>query len=548
MQRIDHPDPDAANREARHEIANGATGLSLVFAGAIGSYGYGLAPDAQALARVLDGIDLEGIVLDLDISEPSKQAADHVAALVQKRGVAPSQVTIRFGHDPIGAHALIGAAPLRWSDLAPRFAAHVAALGNAGFAGPLTVADGRVIHNAGGSEAQELGFVLAVAVAYLRAFEAAGMELGQARSMIAFRLSADAEQFLTMAKFRALRKLWARVEEACGLAPKPAFIAAETAWRMMTQRDPHVNMLRATIATVAAGLAGADAITVLPFTAALGLPDRFARRIARNMQLILLQESNLARVGDPAAGSGGIEALTDALCSAAWKIFQAIEAAGGIMAALEQGLVQRDVARTRAAHEGAVATRKQAITGTSEFPNLAEAPAVVVPATPISVAAVPAALAFEPLPPMRFALPFERLRDASDQQLAETGSRPHIFLANLGTPAEFTPRMTFAMNFFEAGGIEAAGNDGFADLAALVLAFMASGSQFACLCGSDEAYARDGVAAARALDAAGCAHIYLAGKPKDQAALRAAGVTEFVFTGCDALATLEAAHAKLGLR
>ncbi len=143
--------------------------------------------------------------------------------------------------------------------------------------------------------------------------------------MIFFRLAADADQFLTMAKFRALRKLWARVEEACGLTPKPAFISAETAWRMMTRRDPSVNMLRATIAAFSAGLGGADAISVLPFTAALGLPDCFARRIARNTELILLDESNLAKVADPAAGSGGIEDLTDQMCRAAWTLFQEIE-------------------------------------------------------------------------------------------------------------------------------------------------------------------------------------------------------------------------------
>ena len=129
--------------------------------------------------------------------------------------------------------------------------------------------------------------------------------------MIYFRLAADADEFLTIAKFRALRKLWARVEEACGLAPQPDYVAAETAWRMMTKRDPYVNMLRTTIAVAAAGLGGADAIAALPFTLAVGLPDRFARRIARNTQLILLEESNLASVADPAAGSGAIEDLTE---------------------------------------------------------------------------------------------------------------------------------------------------------------------------------------------------------------------------------------------
>ena len=176
-----------------------------------------------------------------------------------------------------------------------------------------------------------------------------------------------------MAKFRALRLLWARVEESCGLTPKPVFIAAETAWRMLTQRDPYVNLLRATIATFSAGLGGADSIAVLPHTLALGLPDPFARRAARNTQLVLLEESNLAKVADPAAGSGGIEALTRELCEAAWALFQEIEKAGGVFAALEQNLIQRKVAATRAAREGNIARRKEVLTGASEFPNLHEA-------------------------------------------------------------------------------------------------------------------------------------------------------------------------------
>ena len=169
-----------------------------------------------------------------------------------------------------------------------------------------------MIHAAGGSEAQELAFALASAVAYLRALEQSGIALDDARRFIYFRLAADQDQFLTIAKFRAMRKLWARVEEACGLEPLPAFVAAETAWRMMTKRDPHGNIVRGTIAALAAAVGGADAVTVLPFSAALGVPDAFARRIARNTQTILIEEANIHRVADPAAGSGAIEALTDA--------------------------------------------------------------------------------------------------------------------------------------------------------------------------------------------------------------------------------------------
>ena len=218
----------------------------------------------------------------------------------------------------------------------------IPALAQQGFRGPFASADARIVHNAGGSEAQELAYALAVGVEYLRVLEARGVALDAARHMLYFRLAADADQFLTIAKFRALRKLWARVEAACGLLPAAIFVAAETAWRMMTKRDPYVNMLRTTIAVVSAGLGGADAVTVLPFTMALGLPDRFARRIARNTQLVLIEESNLAKVADPAAGAGGIEDLTDQLCGVAWRNFQDMEKAGGAWAALERGEIQRE--------------------------------------------------------------------------------------------------------------------------------------------------------------------------------------------------------------
>ncbi|MPZ56957.1 MAG: methylmalonyl-CoA mutase [Rhizobiales bacterium] len=557
MQRVDHPDPAAANAEALHDLENGATGLSLVFAGAIGAYGYGLPPGADALTRVLDGIAADaGIAIDLDLSIPAREVPLHLAAWVKQRGVKPAAVQLRTGLDPLRFLVTDGASPLHWPELAALLVKLVAELAERGFRGPFAVADGRVIHNAGGSEAQELGYALATGVAYLRALESGGMAIEDARRLLYFRLAADADQFLTTAKFRAMRKLWARVEEACGLAPEPAFIAAETAWRMMTQRDPHVNMLRTTIATVAAGIGGADAITVLPFTMAVGLPDRLARRAARNSQLILLEESNLARVTDPAAGSGAIEALTDRLCLAAWSLLQEIETAGGACAALQAGLIQRKVGDVRTARAAAIAARKDAITGTSEYPNLAEAPVQVLDVAPVPMTPLAAkALSAEPLPRIRLAEPFERLRDASDRVLAETGARPKVFLANLGTAAEFTPRASFAKNFFESGGIEAvsfappsSAGDVAAELAVIVAAFKRSGASLACLCSSNAVYGRNAAAAAQALKSAGASHLYLAGRPRDQIdALAQAGVGTFLAAGSDVLATLRGAYAILGI-
>jgi methylmalonyl-CoA mutase len=413
-----------------------------------------------------------------------------------------------------------------------------------GFRGPFAVADGRVIHDAGGSEVQELAFVLAAGVAYLHTIEGAGIALEDAQDMVYARLSADADQFLTMAKFRALRLLWARVEQASGLKPKPLFIAADTAWRMLTQRDPYVNMLRATMATFSAGLGGADGITVLPHTLALGLPDPFARRAARNTQLVLLEESNLAKVSDPAAGSGGIETLTQQLCEAAWQLFQETEKAGGVFASLEQNLIQRKVAATRLVREANIARRKEVLTGASEFPNLHEAHVAVLDAQPVALAPYGAEkFKFDALPPIRLAVPFERLRDRSDKLLKAGGTRPKVFLANLGTPADFTARATFAKSFFETGGIEAVDTEGFTDPAAIIAAFKTSGAALACLCSSDKIYAEQATAAAKALQAAGAKHIYLAGRPGEQeTALRAAGANDFIFAGGDALATLQEAY------
>jgi methylmalonyl-CoA mutase len=349
-----------------------------------------------------------------------------------------------------------------------------------------------------------------------------------------------------MAKFRALRLLWARVEQACGLAPKLAFVAAETAWRMLTQRDPYVNMLRATMAAFAAALAGANAITVLPHTLALGLPDAFARRVARNTQLILLDESNLGKVSDPAAGSGGVEALTRELCNAAWALFQQIEKSGGAFAALQQGLIQDKVAATRRAREANIARREDLLTGASEFPHLAEAQVAVEDVKPLSISPTDTAISFAPLAPMRLAVPFERLRDRSDDILKRTGKRPRVFLANLGRASDFTARATFAKSFFESGGIEAIDSEGFSDTSALAAAYKASGADLACLCSSDKVYAELAADAAGALQVAGSKHIYLAGRVSDlEAALKTAGVDTLIFAGTDALAILENAYRRM---
>ena len=550
MQRVDHPDPAAANKQALEDLENGANGLTLVFAGSLNANGYGLDATPAALARALEGVELDaGITIDFNLSPPTRNAVQLFAALVKSRKISPASVNLRASINPIGGFAASGASPKPWSELSKTFAATIRDLADQGFRGPFAVADGRIIHNAGGSEAQELAFAIAAAVDCLRALEAGGVPLDSARGMIYFRMAADADEFLTIAKFRAVRRLWARVEEACGLTPKPVCVAAETAWRMMTKRDPYVNMLRTTIAVSAAGLGGADNIAALPHTAALGLPDAFARRVARNTQLVLLEESNLAKVSDPAAGSGAIEALTSQLCTAAWKQFQEIEAAGGAWAALERSLIQQKVAAVRIERQKSTARRKDALTGTSDYPNLQEkTPAVlkVAPVVPPKESGAKAAI--EPLPSIRLSEPFEKLRDASDRMIARTGSRPKVFLANLGKVADFTARAMFAKNFYEAGGIEALNNDGFKDQTEMLAAFKKSGAKLTCLCSSDAVYVKQAADAANALTTAG-AIVHLAGRPGDhEANWQAASVKTFIFVGCDVISTLQTAHDILGVK
>jgi methylmalonyl-CoA mutase len=541
MQRVDHPDPAAANAQALDDLQNGATGLALVFAGSVTANGFGIDGSAATLARVFEGVQFDaGITIDLNLSQSAREAARTVVALIKSRGFAPSSVDLRPGINPVGGFAVTGRTPLPWAKLSQVFAGLVGEFATEGFRGPFAVADGRIIHNAGGSEVQELAFALACAVSYLRALEASGMTLEAARDAVYFRLSADADQFLTMAKFRALRKLWARVEAVCGLTPKPTIVAAETAWRMMTQRGPYSNVLRTSVAVAAAGLGGADSISVLPHTAALGLPDVFARRVARNTQLVLLEESNLARVADPAAGSGALEAITQQLCARAWSLFQEIEKTGGVWAALESGVIQQKVAVVRAERQKAIARRTDILTGTNEFPNIHEDEPTVLHVMPVTPAKdAEAAPISAPLKSMRLAEPFERLRDASDEFLARSGARPKIFLATLGKAADFTPRATFAKNFFEAGGIEAVSGE--EDGTPLDRTFKVSGAALACLCGGDKTYESDAAAAVAALKAAGARHIYLAGRPGErEVQYRDAGVQTFIYAGCDAPAVLAA--------
>lgn len=570
--RVDHPEAVAASLQALEDLKNGVDSLTLVFPGSLSARGYGLEAETVAeLDAALDGVALEMIRLRVDPAPAGRINASLVAALVEKRGMKPAQCEIDFGMDPIGNLAHRGVLAGDWEMIARRLADAVKTLIGRGYTGPFLTCDTRPYHEAGASEAQELAVALSTGVAYLRALTSNGLSGEAASKAISFTHAVDADQFLGMAKIRALRRLWARVEEASGIAAQPIWINAESAWRMLTRRDPWVNMLRGTMATFAAGVGGANSMTVLPHTMALGLPDGFARRVARNTQSVLLEESNLWRVADPATGAGGYEALTDELAAAAWTLFQEIEGKGGILASLGSGHIQSLIGEIRAARDKDVAQRKVAITGISEFPLLGEGgvevldvqgdPARGIPtggdgnpdktfeeliaalmdgASRSDITPGPAAtLQATALPSLRLAKPFEALREQAEAHKEKTGKYPQVFLASLGPIAAHTARSTWVKNLLAAGGIEALTSEGFKSADEAGAAFASSGANIACICSSDAGYAELGGAAAKALKGAGAQRVLLAGRPGElEEQLKGSGVDTFVYAGQDMLALL----------
>ncbi|MFI1358741.1 methylmalonyl-CoA mutase family protein [Streptomyces sp. NPDC020898] len=492
------------------DLENGVTSLWL----AVGPQ----AIPVGSLAQALDGVLLDLAPVVLDAGQEVEPAARELLRLYEERGVAKEAARGNLGADPLGHEARTG----EESPFAP--VVPLARLCAEEYPGlrALTV-DALPYHEAGGSAAQELGASLATGVAYLRELTEAGLSVEQACAQLEFRYAATADQFLTIAKLRAARRLWARVAEVCGAPTAGAQVQhAVTSPVMMSRRDPWVNMLRTTVATLAAGVGGADSVTVLPFDHALGLPDAFARRIARNTSTILVEESHLARVIDPAGGSWYVERLTDELAHAGWEFFQWIEGLGGQAAALRSGRLGAALADTWAARSAELAKRREPITGVSEFPNLAERLVEREPAP-------------EPppggLPRVRRDEAFETLRARSDAHLAATGTRPRVYLATIGPAAAHTARTSFVSNLFQAGGIEPVTEGTFEE----------SGATEACLCSSDALYAEQAAAVAGNLKSAGARQVFLAGRPGQYE-----DVDAYVFAGCDAVAVLSATLDRMG--
>jgi methylmalonyl-CoA mutase len=358
VQNVDHPDPEDANRQALDDLKGGATGLSIRVAGAPSAAGFGLPSDAAALAAALDGIDLAGLHVRIEPHADGPAIASWLRSLIERSGLAPERAAAAFGLDPIAIAATAGTQPD-----ADAWVNTFRDLRAAGLRGPFAELDTRVYHEAGASEAQELAAMLGSAAWWLRRLDATNVSPGDAVAYLGATLAVDRDEFLSIAKLRAARLLWARLAELCGAAEASLRIHAETSRRMLTRADPHTNLLRNTIAAFAAGVGGADSIVILPHDSARGLPDRGARALARNTQHILSEEAHLHRIADPAAGSGVVEALTDALAERAWAAFQTLEREGGIDASLRAGAFPARIAAARQALRTALANGESPLVG-----------------------------------------------------------------------------------------------------------------------------------------------------------------------------------------
>lgn len=523
------------------------------------------------LRQLLADVEPESVALHLDAGRGSFPAAAWLARCWEEHtaprggfGLDPLALLADQGHLAIHPHEAwaLTAELARW------------ALGRGGGVRAVRI-DSAPWHDAGADAVTDLAAALAGGVAALRGLSDAGLSLEQACAQIEVSLRLGPELFLEIARIRAFRALWSRMTEACGLSSvgEQAHLHVQLGERALTRRDPWVNILRNTVACFAGAVAGADAITSLPFDGALGQPSDLGRRLARNTQHLLAEESHLARVVDPAGGSWFVEDLTEQLAEKAWGVFRQIEAEGGLEAAIRSGSLRQRVDATWAERRQDLDRRKAPITGVSEFPLadealLERAPAEAErPGAAALLDALTRAMAqpggwsdalsgqleplehgegarVRPFPLRRFAEAFEALRDESDRRLADEGARPSVFLALLGSLAQVNARAAWTRSLLEAGGLAVVDGPLEADDDAILEAWAASGATRALICGPDALYPERAEALARRLVGAGAAWVGFAGRPGElEPALREAGVAEFVYIGVDVVALLEALQA-----
>jgi methylmalonyl-CoA mutase len=611
-QELPYPTPREVNQAAHDDLPRGLTAINVPLDRAtlhgldpdaapvewIGAGGMSLASVEDA-ATLCDGMALDRTPLLVAAGADALPVATLILAAAERYGIAHDQVQGCIGADPLGALAMFGTLPLllercydamaRWTAWAQTHAPRLRTI--------MVATHG--YHNGGATVVQDLACALATGVAYLRAMQERGLDIDGVAPRMQFAFSIGSQFFMEIARLRAARMLWARVVAAFGgndESQKMRIHGRTSAWTK-ARFDAYNNMLRATGEAMAGVMGGVDSLHVSHFDEALGLPDEFSRRIARNVQIILQEECNFIRLIDPPGGSWAIESLTDQVAQKAWALFQEIERRGGMADALAAGFPQSAIAATRNERFSAIAQRREVIIGVNMYPNLKEKPLTVRPVDHAAVQAeraadvrrvrqvrdsqacqdaldalvsapqdrlvelalaaartgatlgdLAAALAsgdttgptIESIPAHRAAEQFETLRMAADAYAARTGARPKVFLANMGPIPQHKARADFSTGFFEAGGFEVIGNDGFTTVEEAAQAALASGAGIVTICSTDDTYPEivpplTNLIKSKRPDMT----VVLAGYPADQVeAHRAAGVDEFIHLRANCYETL----------
>lgn len=553
-----HPNPAITHAEIMHDLERGVSSVEIKL-DPTGKTGCAIT-SLEDFQTALEGVRADLAPVALEHAAGTGTTAAALLALWAETQDDPKAQRLAFNIDPLGALARTGRVSGGLDNAFARLAAILDALHLQFPLATILRIDARIVHEAGGSETQELAALIASALDTLRRLEAHGIAPAEAASEIVFALALDSNYALGIAKLQAARRLWARVQEALNITPQPMQIQAISSARMLTRYDPWVNMLRGTAACFAGATGGADIISIRPFNAALGVPESLGRRIARNTQIIAMEESGLGRVADPAGGAWAMGALADKMAEAAWSEMQMIETEGGFAASLLSGNFQSRLTETRQSLMHNIIRRKAPITGVSAFPQLDGVDAPIadiqfkaqtghlskqgIEALIPDFAARPGKDAqAEHLAPIRLAQPFEDLRARAVAHLLSTGARPSLFIATLGPVAEHNARADFARNFFAAGGIEALSAPvPPATTAECTAAFKASGCRLAVICGSDTRYETGAQALANALKEAGAQRIYLAGK------MNMDSIDTNIFMGCDRIHVLKLTLAELGVK
>ncbi|MGF1477275.1 MAG: methylmalonyl-CoA mutase family protein [Geminicoccaceae bacterium] len=553
----DHPSPDACNRRILDDLTGGAEAIRLVV-GSIDHPGL-LIADQSDLEHGLDGVLLEAVSINIDAGPETGRLAELYLDLLSRRGFTGDAISGSLGFDPIGCLARFGRYPLDLPTACDQ--AIDAAMGTAELHPRLQslMVDLRPYHDAGASRADMLAILLSAMVMWLRAGERRSLDPEKLFRQLRVLIPVDCDFFDSMASVRAARLITARLGQEVGVQDPEAWFAAETAWRMLSRRDVHVNLLRNTIAGFAAGIGGADSVTVRPFTDRLGLASGFAQRMARNTQHLLLEESHLGRVADPAAGSFAIEHRTESLAALAWSVFREIEGQGGLDQALREGWLQGRLEVSRKARSDRLSRDVDGLIGINMFADLSEKAVPIEPcdrarlleAYGSRVRQIKPAAEMTPLPRQALAEPFEALRDRADAFEARHGERPKVFVFPFGTEAESHARMRFLQGLMATGGIDVERGGGFDDAETTDAPWRDRRSPIAVLNSVDETHRALAETTARGLKEAGARAVYLVLEPEidearwDDEGWRAAGIDGFIHERVDRIALLTAIHDQL---